>query len=114
MKLANRRKLVMVAFRAQNYPTGQHRSAHPVSPGPCAMCDWLANGDRDPPRRGWRALAECPSGQDLPMRFATGHEPDPTYTPREPIEDAPALTLFSGRLGYGLHGRRNRRRTDAP
>lgn len=25
-----------------------------------------------------------------------------------------ALTLFSGRLGYGLHGRRNGRRTDAP
>jgi len=121
-------KAVMQAFRAQNHPLGQRRSAHSVTPGLCVQRDWLASGDRDPPRRGWRAQtshpvnldlpvrvpARHPSGQDLPMRFATVQLRCSIYTPREPIEDAPALTLFSGRLGYGLHGRRNRRRTDAP
>jgi hypothetical protein len=104
----------MAPFPAQNHPLGQRRGAHPVSPGLCVQRDWLASGGRDPPRRGRHAQTRHPGGQDLPMRFATGHERCPTYTPCEPIKDAPALTLFSGRLGYGLHGRRNRRRTDAP
>jgi hypothetical protein len=105
---------MMVPFPAQNHPKGQHQSAHPMTPGLCVQHDWLASEDRDPPRRGQHARARHPHGQDLPMGFATGHDRCPTYTPREPIKDAPALSLFSGRLGYGLHGRRNRRRTDAP
>ena len=59
------------------------------------------------------ASVRLPGGEDLPRGSPDGLRCYRACTPYAPIEDAPALTLFRGRMGYRLHRRRHRRRPDA-
>jgi hypothetical protein len=113
MRLANGSKAEVNTLPAWRDLKVRRRSAHLARSRLSLPRGWHASGRQGPLRRGRRAQACYPIGRNLPMRIATGQQRCPTYTPRVSIEDAPALTLLSSRLGYRLHRRRNGRRSDA-